>query len=129
MKISTKSRYGLKAVHYLAKNADEVLPITKISADLGISQDYLEQLLRLLKKAEIIQTTRGVQGGYSLSRKPCDITVGEVLRVLEDNLQIVDCVGKSCNPCGENCPTKDIWQKVYVAINETLDQITLDQML
>ncbi len=129
MKISTKSRYGLKAVHYLAKNADEVLPITKISADLGISQDYLEQLLRLLKKAEIIQTTRGVQGGYALSKKPCEITVGEVLRVLEDNLQIVDCVGGSCKPCGIDCPTKDIWEKVHIAINQTLDNITLDQML
>ncbi len=127
MKISTKSRYGLKAVHYLAKHAEEVLPITKISADLEISQDYLEQLLRLLKKADIIQTTRGVQGGYALAKKPCDITVGEVLRVLEDNLQIVDCVAKA--PCMKNCPTKDVWEKVYCAINETLDGITLDQMI
>ncbi|MFI3167053.1 MAG: Rrf2 family transcriptional regulator [Bacillota bacterium] len=127
MKISTKSRYGLKAVHYLAKNSDEILPITRISADLGISQDYLEQLMRLLKKADIIQTTRGVQGGYQLARKPKEITVGEVLRVLEDNLQIVECVGEA--PCQKNCPTKDVWEKVYIAINETLDQITLDQMV
>ncbi len=127
MKISTKSRYGLKAVHYLAKNTSDVLPISKISADLEISQDYLEQLLRLLKKAGIIETTRGVQGGYKLARNPSEITVGEVLRVLEDNLQIVDCVGEA--PCMKNCPTKDVWEKVYVAINETLDQITLDQML
>lgn len=127
MKVSTRSRYGLKAVQYLATFAGEVLPITKISTDLGISQDYLEQLFRPLKKANIVETTRGVQGGYSLAREPRDITVGEVLRVLEDNLRIVACVAQA--PCQKNCPTKDVWDKVYVAINETLDKITLDQMV
>ncbi len=126
MKLSTKSRYGLKAVYILAKSDGDVVPLSVLSKDIGVSSAYIEQIMRLLKARGIIESSRGVSGGYLLA-KPCEeITLGEVIRALEEDLEIVDCIGKT--PCNGMCETKKVWEKVYDAINDTLDGMTLKDM-
>ncbi|MEG1805996.1 MAG: Rrf2 family transcriptional regulator, partial [Clostridia bacterium] len=88
---------------------------------------YIEQLMRLLKNDGIVESVRGVSGGYMLARTADKITLGEILRSLEDGLELVDCI--SGGECQGHCPTRKIWITIYDAINETLDKITLKQML
>jgi Rrf2 family protein len=93
MKLSTRSRYGLKAVIDLAiefGNGPVSLPV--LAASQGISEGYLEQLLRELKKGEVVDTIRGAQGGYELTCDPSYLTVQRVLTLLEGSTAIVDCV-------------------------------------
>lgn len=127
MKLSTKSRYGLKAVYFLGRNSNDVVSLATLSKDIGVSSGYIEQLMRLLKKDGIVESVRGVSGGYVLARTPKAITLGEILRSLEDGLELVDCI--SSGACSGHCPTRKVWVTIYDAINETLDKITLEQML
>lgn len=127
MKLSTKARYGLRAVYFLGKSSPEVVSLAVLSKDIGVSSGYIEQLMRLLKQDGIVESVRGVSGGYVLARTPDKITLGEILRSLEDGLELVDCI--SGTKCSAHCPTRDVWVKIYDAINETLDKITLKQML
>lgn len=126
MKLSTKSRYGLKAAYILAKSDDKVVPLSVLSKEIGVSASYIEQLMRLLKADGIVESARGAQGGYVLKKSADETTVGEVIRSLEENLEIVDCIGKS--PCTANCETKKVWEKIYSAINGALDEMTLKDM-
>lgn len=127
MKLSTKSRYGLKAVYILAKNYGEVVPLSTLSKEIGVSSGYIEQLMRLLKKDNIVNSERGLLGGYVLSKEPKEILIGEVMRSLEDNLEITDCLSKA--PCTMTCSTRKVWERIYSAINDTLDKVTIEDML
>ena len=92
MKLSTKGRYGLRALIDLAVHADEgAVSIQSIAERQKISESYLEQLARLLKKAGIIVSVRGAKGGYQLGRPAEEISVGDILRALEGNLNAVTC--------------------------------------
>jgi Rrf2 family protein len=129
MKISTKSRYGLTACYIMAKNFNQKsLSLTQISNQSGVSLSYLEQLMLPLRKAKIVTASRGAQGGYTLSREPELITLGEIMRALEDGLEIVDCISEKCDK-KENCPTFTIWDRLNKGINNLLDSITLEDML
>ena len=87
MKLSTRSKYGLRAICYLAENKEkEYIPVSEISKNLELSENYLEQLVRLLKKEDIVKSARGPKGGYKLVKDIEKITVGEVLRVLEGDI-------------------------------------------
>ena len=94
MKLSTKGRYGLKAMVDLATeyDSDGKLSIAQLSERQGISYSYLEQLISLLKKSHLVSASRGAAGGYKLARPPEDITVGEVLKALEGSTALVECV-------------------------------------
>lgn len=127
MKLSTKSRYGLKAAYILAKSGKEIVPLSTLSKEIGVSGGYIEQLMRLLKADDIVTSERGSNGGYLLAREPSEILVGEVMRSLEDNLEIADCLTKT--PCSTNCATRKVWERIYNAINESLDKITLQDMI
>lgn len=124
MKLSTKSRYGLKAIERLVNaEQNETVAISALAAATGVSEAYLEQIMPLLKKADIVVSVRGAQGGYCLARAPQDITLGEVVRALdEDNLEIIGCIS---TPCGEDCKSRNVWTKIYQGINDTLDSMTL----
>lgn len=126
MKLSTKSRYGLRAVYCLAQNyGNQPVSLSKISADTAITKPYLEKLLNLLKKQGIIQSTRGLSGGYYLAKSPKETNVGEVLRALEDNLVIADCN----TTCKSKCPNRFVFNKLYTEINKTLNSISIEDML
>ena len=130
MKISTRSRYGLRALVELASGEkDTCMPLRTIAERHGMSESYLEQLFAPLKKAGIVQSIRGAQGGYKLSRPAEDITAGDVMRVLEGTLSPVDCLEDENYECAaascENCNTKPVWEKLYAGVSEVLDTIRL----
>lgn len=133
MKLSTKGRYGLRAVIDLAKySTEEPVSITSISDRQGISERYLEQLMGLLKKSGLVKSIRGAGGGYMLAKKLEDISVGDVLRALEGNLEPVDCPGllpeDGCKSA-DSCVTKYVWKRINDSINQTVDEIKLDQLV
>ena len=129
MKLSTKSRYGLRAVYFLAQHYSkgEPLSLTKIALETQVSEPYLEKLLSILKKAEIVETVRGAAGGYKLAQSPKLLTVGKILRALEDDLRIADCVNSNCS--GKNCPNKSVFTRLYTQINNFLDGMILQDIL
>ena len=133
MKLSTKGRYGLRAMLDLALySTEDVVPIKSISERQNISENYLEQIIATLKKAKFVKSTRGARGGYSLNKPPQDISVGDILRVLEGDLNPVDCVAvnefKACNE-SELCVTKYVWKKISESINDVVDHITLEDLI
>lgn len=133
MKISTKGRYGLRAVIDIAQYSEiEPVSIHSIAERQGISEGYLEQLMVRLKKAEIITSIRGAGGGYVLAKDAENISVGDVLRALEGSLQPVACTAfspeDSCEASG-GCVTKYVWQRINESINQTVDQINLKQLV
>lgn len=125
MKLSTKAQYGLKACFYLAENKGQrPLSVERIAEIAGISGAYLEQLMIPLKKAGVVVSVRGANGGYALSKDPKEQSVGEIVRVLEDNLELVDCISGGCKNMGE-CPTCELWYQLSERINGFLDGVTL----
>lgn len=133
MRLSTKGRYGLRAMIDLGLfSRDKRVSIKSISERTGISENYLEQLIALLKKAELVKSTRGAHGGYSLTRDAEDISLGEILRALEGDLNPVDCVtnndDKVCS-AAETCATKSVWKKISDSINAVVDNISLQELL
>lgn len=133
MKMSTKGRYGLRALVDLAQYSEiEPVSITSISARQGISERYLEQLMSKLKKAEIIQSIRGAGGGYILAKPMGEISVGDVLRALEGSLEPVECSGiQSESGCtsSSGCVSKLVWQKINDSINDAVDGIMLEELV
>lgn len=133
MKITTKGRYGLRALIDLAKYSEiEPVSINSIATRQGISERYLEQLMTLLKKAGIIKSIRGAGGGYVLAKEMSDISVGDILRALEGSLESVECTAfngeDSCEAAG-GCVTKYVWKKINESINQTVNEISLKQLV
>ena len=133
MKISTKGRYGLRALIDLAQYSEiEPVSINSIATRQGISERYLEQLMTLMKKAGLIKSIRGAGGGYVLAKEIEEISVGDILRALEGNLQPVECAAfsheDSCEASGV-CVTKYVWQRINESINKTVDEISLKQLV
>lgn len=133
MKLSTKGRYGLRAMVDLVINGkDDNISLKNISERQGISMNYLEQIISILKKAGYVKSVRGAKGGYSLAKSPKDISVGDILRALEGNLNPVDCVlvneEKQCND-PDCCITKVVWKKISDSINEVVNNISLQDLI
>lgn len=134
MKLSTKGKYGLRAVIDLAINGDtEAVALSGIAERQEISISYLEQLIAKLKKAGIVNSIRGAQGGYLLAKRPDEISVGDILRALEGDLNPVDCaeiVGSSSSCSGADlCVTKYVWMRISDSINNTVDTMLLSELL
>ena len=132
MKLSTRGRYGIHAMYDLAQQYESGVPqpIKAIAERERIPDAYLEQLIASLRKAGLVSSVRGAQGGYMLARSPENITVGEVLRVLEGELATVECleVEDACDKACA-CPTRLVWQKIQNGVNAIVDGITLQDML
>lgn len=133
LKISTKGRYGLRALIDLAQYSEiEPVSISSIAARQGISERYLEQLMTLLKKAGLIKSIRGANGGYVLAREMTEISVGDVLRALEGSLEPVECAAQreedGCEAAG-GCVTKYVWQKINESINKTVNEMNIKQLV
>ena len=132
MIISTKGRYGLRAVFELAKSHGQgTMSIKTIAEIQGLSEQYLEQIFSKLKAAGLLVSTRGAGGGYKLAHNPKDVSVGKVLTVLEGELAPAECVGEAAAEC-ENvalCTTHVIWQRIYDGFNDVIYSITLADMV
>ena len=130
MKLSTKGRYGVKAMLDLAVHyGTEPISIKSISERQGISEYYLEQLFAPLRRAGLIKSVRGAQGGYILNRKPIEITVLEIMDVLEGPVEISECLDNDeCNKF-ESCATRVLWKKIQMSINSVMENVTLQEML
>lgn len=132
MILSTKGRYGLKMMLELAlQYGSGTMSLKDIAKKQHLSETYLEQLVAHLRKAELVHSIRGAQGGYELSRKPEEITVGEIIRTLEGPLAPSECVLDDEPECGnaEYCVTRIIWEKIMDGINHVIDSITLRDMI
>ena len=114
MKMSSKARYGLYVAVELAKNYDSgaVVNVASLSQSTGVTEKYLEQIIALMKRAEIVESLRGSSGGYKLTASPEDISIGRILRAVEDNLEIVDCLHSDCANSGK-CGERSLWGKLY----------------
>ena len=132
MKISTKGRYALRMLVDLAEHQnDGFVSLKEIAERQNISKKYLEQIVPVLNKSDVLKTNRGFQGGYRLSKSPEKYTVGEILRITEGSLSPVACLDQdpiACERSGE-CATLPIWQGLNRVINEYLDGITLQDIL
>ena len=132
MKISTKGRYALRMAVYLAKHqCDEYVSLKAIAESEDISKKYLEQIVPMLNRAGLLRTTRGNKGGYLLTKKAGEITVGDILRATEGSLAPVACLDSNVNTCDRNsqCATLMVWEKLYEAINGVVDSITLEDLV
>lgn len=132
MKISTKGRYALRLMIDLAiHNTGEPISLKDVARRQEISDKYLEQIISILNKAGYVKSIRGAQGGYMLKKAPKDYTVGMILRVTEGSLAPVDCVEEGMAECERmnECATVLIWQKINEAVNNVVDNITLEDLV
>jgi len=131
MKLSTRGRYGVRALLELAMHAGEgPISLKDIARNQEISLQYLEHLITPLLAGGLIKSTRGAKGGISLAKAPGDIRLADIIQLLEGSTAPVDCVDKPdlCNRSG-TCATRDIWTDVKDAINDVLETITLEDLL
>ncbi|MBM4104667.1 MAG: Rrf2 family transcriptional regulator [Planctomycetes bacterium] len=130
MKVSTKARYGLRLMMALANRYGQGTAFLKdIARDQELSEKYLSHIVMELRAAGLVNAFRGSNGGYVLAREPYAITVGDVVKTLEDMMP-VNCVREPA-VCGrvELCSANEVWRRLGEAISTTLNQITLADML
>ena len=132
MKFSTRSSYGLRALTYLARHDSQVpLSLAKIADKEKISQAYLERLFSRLKKAGILVSSKGMSGGYQLSRKPSQISILSIIEALEGSISVFKCfAGSGQLICGKKgCPPGQVYLKVQKAVTESLKSMTLKDLI
>lgn len=136
MKISTRGRYGLLAIIDIALNQESgCVTLKSVAGRQGLSEHYLEQLVSPLKKAGLVRSIRGAQGGYVLNRSADEISMGDILRSLEKSLYPVDCLDDTDEKCAcgvdncSNCVTKPVWEQMYESFNSILDNTKLDKLV
>ncbi|TDT61997.1 RrF2 family transcriptional regulator [Fonticella tunisiensis] len=132
MRLSTKGKYGVKAMFELALHyGGEPVSIKTIAEKQHISEYYLEQLFSSLRKAKLIKSTRGAQGGYVLSMPPEKITVADILNVLEGPIEISECITDEVVNCSRYnyCATRLLWLKISDSVNQVINSITLQDMI
>ncbi len=131
MIISTKGRYGLRAMFELAKAWRKgPLSLRQIAEEQGLPEPYLEQIFPALKKAGLVMARRGAGGGYELAAEPEKISVGSVLVALEGELMPSECAGSdaACEKA-DSCTARLIWQRIHDGINSVINGITLQDMV
>lgn len=130
MKISSKGRYAVRVMAELARNKNDFVSVAYLSEKQEISVKYLEKILSLLVKANLIESLRGVQGGYKLNREPKDYSVAEILKVTDDLPKLVPCIN-SKSPCqmASKCDSISCWEHLSMLITNYLSQVTLEDLL
>ncbi len=132
MKISTRGRYALRFMIDLAQhNTGEFTALKDVSQRQDISIKYLEQITSLLSKFGLLQSVRGPQGGYKLSKLPSEYRVGDILRITEGSLAPIPCLDASETPCPKQpyCHTYSLWQGLDKVISDYLNGITLEDLV
>lgn len=131
MKISTKGRYALRVMADIALNSEEKnVSIMELASRNNISDKYLEQIISLMVKNNLLISFRGVQGGYKLSRPAKDITIGEIIRAAEGIFETVSCISgdEKCDKA-EHCLSINVWAKLDKIVNQFFDTTTLDDVI
>ncbi len=132
MNVTSKGRYALRVMLDLAQHPEEGFISLKTVADRqGFSMKYLEMIVGSLKKAGLVDSTRGKEGGYRLNRSPAEYSVGEILRCMEDNLAPVSCIKAGSVDCerAAACMTVPMWKELDDITNAYLDGVTLADLL
>ncbi len=132
MKLSTQSRYGVRAIFDIAyHSAGLETQVKDISRRQGISPRYIEQIFQKLKRGGILRSKRGPSGGYFLNKKPEEITIGEIIRITEGNIDPVRCIrskdSKFCERSGE-CVTQILWNEAGNRLKDYFDSITVQDL-
>lgn len=132
MMISTKGRYALRVMVDLAEaNKETYIPLKEIAARQNISQKYLESIMSVLSKNDLIDATHGKGGGYRLNREPSAYKVGDILKVTEGTLAPVSCLECGAKPCesvGE-CRTLPMWKELNGIISNYLDSVSIADLM
>ena len=134
MKVSTRGEYGLRAMVALAKNHGQgPMSIAAMSKASSVPMPYLEQLIGPLRRAGLVESTRGARGGYRLTRSPEAVNIGDVYRVMEGPVAPMECVSEDITeqvcPLIDGCETRPVWLRMRDAIAETLDSTTLADLI
>ena len=131
MTISTKGRYALRIMMDLAGHMGETVKLKDVAARQELSEKYMEQIIAVLNKAGYVRSTRGAQGGYQLVKEPESYSVGMILRLTEGSLAPVECLAENALPCDRSgkCATVEIYRKIYDAINQVIDNTTLQDLI
>jgi Rrf2 family transcriptional regulator, cysteine metabolism repressor len=131
MKVSTKGRYGLRAMVDLAiHSSDGQVALNAIAQRQEISANYLEQVFSTLRKAGLVKSIKGAQGGYLMAMRPSQMTVGMILRALEGNLAVVDRTENTgTNRSIQNCIQMMVWDVMTETVNNMVDQVTLEDLV
>lgn len=130
--ISTRGRYALRVMIDIAENGNEnYIRLEEIAARQGISEKYLESILAMLTRGNLLHGLRGKGGGYKLTKEPSAYTIGSILRVTEGSLSPVACLKKDATPCEKKaaCRTLPLWQGLDKTIQTYLDSVTLADLL
>lgn len=131
MKVSTKGRYALRLMIDLTLHDNgEYIALKDVSSRQNISVKYLEQIVSALSRAGLLKSVRGPQGGYKLSKRPGEITAGDVLRITEGSLSPIPCLENDNNVCEHyhECTTVDFWSGLYKTINDYVDSVSLEEL-
>lgn len=131
MQVTTRGKYGVKAMFELAMRYGRgPVPLRQVAERQNLPEHYLEQLIGPLRKTGLVKSVRGAHGGYLLARDPGEISVGDVLRVLEGPVAPADCAvddpeAYAYCPDGEACTVRGVWLRIRDAVNEVIDGVTL----
>jgi len=131
MKISTKIRYGARAMLHLASHyGQRPVELKIIAKKEAISVKYLEQVIIPLRSAGLVKAVRGAKGGYSLARPPSEICMNDIIEILDGPITLVDCLKdpKSCQ-MSSSCVTKDLWQEVSDTLQGIFHSVTLEELV
>lgn len=131
MKLSTRCRYGIHAMFDLALNVGSgPQTIRQIAERQMVPEQYLEQIIGALRREGYVKSVRGAQGGYLLAKDPSEITIGQLLALLEGPVLMADCIGDA-EACirSSQCPSRLVWERLTDSINDVLDSVTLADML
>lgn len=132
MMVSTKGRYALRVMLDLSlHDTDDYISLKVIAERQGISMKYLEMVVAMLHKAKMVRSMRGKDGGYQLSRKPSEYTIGSILKLTEGTLAPVACVEDGRPACtrAENCLTLPMWMQLDEIIDQYLESVTLEDLI
>lgn len=132
MKISTKGRYALRMMIDIAEHSNNnPVPIKEISKRQGVSGKYLEQIVTNLTRTGLLRSERGSAGGYSLTKKPEQYTIGEILHAIEGKLAPVACLEDETNQCKRSniCKTLNFWKGLYKVIDDYIGSVTLQDLI
>ena len=131
MKLSARGRYGVRILMDIARHQNQgPAPTSDISLRQGISVKYLDQLLPTLKKADLVKSVRGPKGGYLLSRPAEEISVGEVVSLMERHIQLTECASDpgTCDR-SDSCTVRRVWQEATQALLDKLNSISIASLM